>query len=74
MFDKLVNIILNYVDPDEAITPETNIKSGLGMSSFDLVCLSDEIHEEFGVALTADDFRECDTLGKLIAHLESAAK
>ena len=28
MFDKLVDIILNYVEPEEAITPETNIKSG----------------------------------------------
>lgn len=74
MFEKIVGIILNYVDPDEAITPETNIKSGLCMSSFDLVCLSDEIHEEFGVALTADDFRECDTVGKLVALIENSAK
>lgn len=74
MFDKVVDIILNYVDPDDAITPETNIKSGLCMSSFDLVCLSDEIHDEFGVVLTADDFRECDTMGKLVAHIEKSAK
>lgn len=74
MFDKLVDIILNYVEPDEAITPETNIKSDLCMSSFDIVCLSDEIHQEFGVALTADDFRECDTLGKLVSHIEKSAK
>lgn len=74
MFDKVVDIILNYVDPDDAITPETNIKSGLCMSSFDLVCLSDEIHDEFDVVLTADDFRECDTMGKLVAHIEKSAK
>ncbi len=74
MFEKLVDIILNYVDPDEAITAETNIKSGLCMSSFDLVCLSDEVHDEFGVVLDADDFREFDTVGKLVAHIESASK
>ncbi len=74
MFEKLVDIILNYVDPDDAITADTGIKSGLCMSSFDLVCLSDDIHEEFGVALTADDFRECDTVGKLAAFIESSAK
>lgn len=74
MFEKIVDIILNYVDPDEAITPETNIKSGLCMSSFDLVCLSDDIYEAFGVTLTADDFRECDTIGKLVDHIENSAK
>ena len=73
MFDKLVEIILNYVEPEEAITPETGIKRGLNLSSFDLVCLSDEIHQEFGVVLGADDFRECDTIGKLVARLEAAA-
>ncbi len=74
MFDKLVDIILNYVEPEEAITPETNIKRGLCLSSFDLVCLSDEIHEEFGVVLDAEDFRDCDTLGKLVTRIECAAK
>lgn len=74
MFEKLVDIILNYVDPDEAITAETSIKGGLCMSSFDLVCLSDEVHDEFGVVLNADDFRECDTVGKLVAHIENASK
>ncbi|MBO5859612.1 MAG: acyl carrier protein [Clostridia bacterium] len=74
MFEKLVDIILNYVEPEEEITEETGIKRGLGLSSFDLVCLSDEIHNEFGVVLNADDFRECDTVGKLVAHLECAAR
>lgn len=74
MFDKIVEIILNYVEPEEAITDETGIKRGLGLSSFDLVCLSDEIHQEFGVVLNAEDFRECDTVGKLVAHVEGAAR
>ena len=74
MFDKVVDIILNYVEPDDAITPDTNIKSGLCMSSFDLVCLSDDIHDAFGVVLEADDFRECDTVGKLVSHIENSAE
>jgi acyl carrier protein len=74
MFEKIVDIILNYVEPDEAITTETSIKRGLCLSSFDLVCLSDEIHQEFGVVLNAEDFRDCDTVGKLVAHVEGAVK
>ena len=73
MFEKVVDIILNYVEPEESITPDTGIKNGLSMTSFDLVCLSDEIHQEFGIVLNADDFRECDTVGSLVAHLEKCA-
>ncbi len=67
--ERLIEIILNYVEPDEEITAETSLKSGLGMSSFDLVCLAEEIYDEFGVKLTADIFRECDTIGKLASYI-----
>lgn len=70
--EKLIELILNYVEPDEEITAETSLKEGLGLSSFDLVCLSEEIHDEFGVKLTADIFRDCDTIGKLAAYIEGA--
>ena len=68
--EKLIELILNYVEPDEEITAETSIKGGLGMSSFDLVCLAEEIHGEFGVKLNAEVFRDCDTIGKLAAYIE----
>lgn len=67
--EKLIEFILNYVEPDEEITGETKIKDDLGMSSFDLVCLAEEVYGEFGVKLTADTFRECDTVGKLAGFL-----
>lgn len=69
--EKLIELILNYVEPDEEITADTNIKNGLGMSSFDLICLGEEIRSEFGVKLKAEDFKECDTIGKLAAFIES---
>ena len=67
--EKLIELILNYVEPDEEITADTDIKSGLGLSSFDLVCLSEEILDEFGVKLNAEVFRDCDTIGKIAAYL-----
>ncbi len=70
MFDKIVDIILNYVEPDDEITAGTSIKSDLNMSSFDLVCLADELHESFGVTLSPDDFRDCDTVGLLTEIIE----
>ena len=68
--EKLIELILNYVEPDEEITADTSIKSGLGMSSFDLVCLAEEIHDEFGVKLNAEVFRDCDTIGKLADFIQ----
>ncbi len=70
--ERLIEFILNYVEPDDEITAETSIKGGLGMSSFDLVCLAEEIHGEFGVKLNAEVFRDCDTIGKLAAYIEGA--
>lgn len=68
--EKLIELILNYVEPDEEITADTDIKGGLGLSSFDLVCLAEEIHAEFGVKLNAEVFRDCDTIGKIADYLE----
>lgn len=67
--ERLIEIILDYVEPDEEITAETNLKNGLGMSSFDLVCLAEDIHNEFGVELTVDVFRDCNTVGELAKYI-----
>ncbi len=69
--EKIIELLLNYVEPDDEITADTNIKSDLGMSSFDLVCLAEEILGEFGIRLTADDFRNCITVGKLADFIKA---
>lgn len=69
MLEKIVDIILNYVEPDDEITSDTRIKGELGMSSFDLVCFGDDLYDEFGIRIQADDFRSCDTVGKLAAYI-----
>lgn len=74
MIEKLIDLLLNYVEPDDEITAETKIKSDLGMSSFDLICLADDISVSFGVKLTADDYRNCGTVGKLADFIENNAK
>ena len=72
MINEIIEIILNYVEPEEAITADTDIKSELGMSSFDLVCLADEIFEKYGVSLTPDNFRDCATVGSLADFIAKA--
>ncbi len=70
MLNKIIDIILNYVEPEEEITAQTSIKGELGMSSFDIVCFANELREIFHVELNIDDFRECDTVGLLTEIIE----
>lgn len=70
--EKIISILLNYVEPDDEITADTHIKYDLNMSSFDLVCLGEELYEEFGVKVDAENFRECDTVGKLADFIKGA--
>lgn len=69
--DKIIDLLLNYVEPDDEITADTKIKSDLGMSSFDLACLANDIRDEMGVSLSAEDFRKYRTVGELAQYIES---
>ena len=54
-FTQLVEILENYVEVED-ITPESNFRADLEMSSFDTMCLVGDIKNEFGVELKAVDF------------------
>ena len=72
--EKIIEILLNYVEPDNEITEDTFIKGELGLSSFDLVCIANDIYEAFKVELSAEDFRQYETVGKLAAYIEKHSK
>lgn len=74
MFEKIRDMFLNYVEPDDEITPDTRIKSGLGMTSFDLICFADDVNIAFGVKLTVDDFRANRTVGAISEFIEKNMK
>ena len=69
IFEKLVEIIENYVEADE-IKAEDNFKLDLGMSSFDTMCMVAEIESTLGVKLTASDFIKNKTVGEIAKHIE----
>jgi acyl carrier protein len=54
-FTQLVEILENYVEVED-ITPESNFRADLEMSSFDTMCLVNDIQDTFGVELQAVDF------------------
>ncbi|MBQ6421184.1 MAG: acyl carrier protein [Clostridia bacterium] len=52
MFDQIREIICEFVDIDPAsITPETNIRTDLGLNSLELINLAVEIEETFDVEI-----------------------
>ena len=52
MLEKMREIICEFVDVEpETITPETNIRTDLGLNSLELVNLAVEIAEEFDVEI-----------------------
>ena len=67
---ELVAIIENYVEADE-ITADTSFKKDLGLSSFDTVCMIDEIKTELGVKLEPADFVKHKTVGEMADYINS---
>ena len=67
-FEKLIDILANYVEVDE-IKSEDRFKSDLGMSSFDTMCLVGDIKSIFGVELGASDFIKYKSVGEMAEHI-----
>ena len=67
-FKTLVEILENYVEVDE-IKAEDNFRLDLGMSSFDTMCMVNDIKSEFGVELKAVDFVNNKTVGEMAKYI-----
>ena len=72
--EKLIEILLNYVDPDEPITAESSLRNDCGLSSFDSVCVMDEVSAVFGVRMGFEDFKACSTVSDLWNSIEKKVR
>ncbi len=63
--ERIIETILEFVEPDEEITPESTLKGDCGLSSFDTVCLLDALCSEFGKNVDEISVRECQTVQDL---------
>lgn len=68
--EQLIELIENYVEIDE-IKAEDNFRLDLGMSSFDTMCLVNDIQDTFGVELQAVDFVNYKTVGEMAEYLDT---
>lgn len=55
----------------DKIKAEDNFKLDLGMSSFDTMCMVNDIKTEFGVELKAVDFLNNKTVGEMAKYIET---
>lgn len=72
MFDKLADIITNYVEVKrEDIKPESRFMEDLGFTSFDFMSMLGEIEDELDVEIDAEKAADIRTVQEAADYLES---
>lgn len=71
MFEKLINIICNYVEVEpENIHPESRFMEDLGFTSFDFMSMLGEVEDEFDVEVEQSEVMNIRTVGEAVDYLE----
>lgn len=71
MFERLVNIICNYVEVDPAdVHPDSRFMEDLGFTSFDFMSMLGEIEDEFDVEIEQTEAVNIRTVGEAVSYLE----
>lgn len=75
MFEKLAEIICNYVEvKPEDIHPESRFMEDLGFTSFDFMSMLGELEDEFDVEVDQHKAADIRTVGEAAAYLEELAQ
>ncbi len=75
MFEKLADIIVNYVEVDRAdIKPESRFMEDLGFTSFDFMSMLGEIEDEFDLEIVQEEAADIRTVQEAVDYLEKIAK
>ena len=71
LFEKLVNIICNYVEVEpENIHPESRFMEDLGFTSFDFMSMLGEIEDEFDIEVEQSEAANIRTVQEAVDYLE----
>ena len=71
MFDKLKELILQYVEVDaDSITEDSRFIEDLGFNSYDIMCMLGDAESEFDVEINEEEIMKCKTVGDLLAYFE----
>ena len=71
MFDKVADIIVNYVEvKKEDIKPESRFMEDLGFSSFDFMSMLGEVEDELNVEIDQEEAANIRTVQEAVEYLE----
>ncbi len=71
MFEKLADIITNYVEvKKEDIKPESRFMEDLGFSSFDFMSMLGELEEELELEIEVEEAANIRTVQEAVEYLE----
>lgn len=72
MFEKLVEIICNYVEVEpEQVQPESRFMEDLGFTSFDFMSMLGEIEDEFEIEIDETQAANIRTVQEAVDYLET---
>lgn len=72
MFDRLKEMICNYVDVDpETITEDSRFIEDLGFNSYDFISMLGEAEEIFSVTIDEEKVTDINTVGEAVKYIES---
>lgn len=72
MFEKLANMITNYVEVEVSdIHPESRFMEDLGFTSFDFMTLLGELEEELDIEINEQAAADIRTVQEAVEYLES---
>lgn len=75
MFDKVADIIVNYVEvKKEDIKPESRFMEDLGFSSFDFMSMLGEVEDELDVEIDQEEAANIRTVQEAVDYLERISK
>ena len=74
MFEKLVEIICNYVEVEpEKITPDSRFMEDLGFTSFDFMSMLGEIEDTFDIEVDETEVVKLRTVGEAVDYIQKLA-
>lgn len=75
MFEKLVEVICNYVEVEpENVTPESRFMEDLGFTSFDFMSMLGDLEDEFDIEIDQQEAADIRTVGEAAEYMERLAE
>lgn len=72
MLEKVKEILGEFIDIDpDTITPESNLRTDIGLNSLDCVSLAEELENEYNIEIPNSELSKFKTIGDVIEFIES---